>query len=91
MGFQISRMVAGAGVEITSPEGLVFIAFFIGALASVIGLKMNPKFFSFLGILNCFGVVVYILLASGLFSIESLFASIALIFLVLGNRKLGSE
>ena len=90
MAVQISRMVA-VSAELTSPQGLVFIAFFVGVLASLIGLKMNPRFFSFLGILNCFGVVVYILLASGLFSVESLIASIALIFLVLGNRKLSSD
>ncbi len=91
MGYQISRMVSGIGAELTSPQGLVFVVFFIGAIASLVGLKRNPKFFSFLGVLNCFGIVVYILLASGLFSVESLIASIALVFLFLGNRKLTAE
>jgi len=91
MAYQISRMVMAEANDIMSPQGLVFVVFFIGVLASLIGLKKNPKFFSFLAMLNCVGIVIYILLASGLFSIESLIASVALVFLVLGNRRLASE
>ena len=90
MAWQISRMVLG-DVELSSPHSLVFIIFFMGVSISLVGLKMNPRFFSFLGILSCFGVVVHILLVVGLFSVESLIASVALIFLVLGNRKLGAD
>ncbi|AUM12459.1 hypothetical protein [Ketobacter alkanivorans] len=91
MGFQISRMATGAGADITAPASLVFIGLFVGALASLVGLKANPKGFALLGVLICAGIVLHLLISSGLFAVESLVASIALVFLLLGMVRLGRE
>ena len=88
MGWQVSRMVAADGA-LNTPAGMVFVGLFVAALASLVGLKLQPKMFALLGIVVCIGVVLNILLGSGLFAVESLVASVTVIFLLLGMLKLG--
>ena len=88
MGWQVSRMVTVDGA-LNTPAALVFVGLFVAALASLVGLKVQPKLFALLGIAVCVGVVLNILLSSGLFAVESLVASVTVIFLLLGMLKLG--
>ena len=91
MGYQISRMfMAGeeSGSGFSNTNNLIFIALFVGVLGSLSGLKINPKYFSLWGVLMCLLLIAHILAATGLFSLESLFAAVAVVFLVLGNLKL---
>ncbi|MGC1510722.1 hypothetical protein [Ketobacter sp.] len=88
MGYQIARMGGAAGEPWGSTHNLSFIALFVGVLVALAGLKWNPKYFSLLGVLMCLVLIAQILAFTGLFTLESLFASVAILFLVLGNLKL---
>ena len=91
MGYQVTRMFtlgSDGGGGLSNSNNLIFIALFVGVLASLSGLKINPRYFSLLGVLMCLLLIAHILAVTGLFSLESLFAAIVVIFLVLGNIKL---
>lgn len=91
MGYQVSRMAMVTDAAIDTPASMVFIGLFVGVLACLVGMKINPKGFALLGVLMCAGVVLNILVSSGLFAVESLVASVAAVFLLLGFFKLGKE
>jgi len=91
MGYQVSRMAMVSEEVINTPASLMFIGLFVGVLACLVGMKINPKGFALLGVLMCVGVVLDILFNSGLFAVESLVASVTAVFLLLGFFKLGKE